>query len=648
MSSSHSCLQMYRPCPVAHRCSRLLALSLLLMLLPSLLHAQRVHAVVEDCLDEVNCQSAQRLVWHEDYTVRLLDDNASALASFAFGCDDTRKLNKFTMTISDASGRIIRKVKKGDLKATEYSPDMVTNGVSYYFSYEPASYPVTVTVSTEVEMTGAIASFPTFQPMTAYQTEVRHARYRLWTPAGMKPRYATQHLDAPVTTTPQPDGRTLTEVEVSILPAIQREPLSQPVRELLPMAWFAPEEFTFYKTRGSNRTWQEFGLWQHSLLEGRDLLPADFQDKLREMTRSCATDRQKVDRIYQFLRQTTRYISIQLGIGGWQPAAAATVWQKGMGDCKALANYTKAMLTAVGIPSVYTIIHTDRRHLHPDFVSMNQFNHVILQVPLPQDTLWLECTNPALPLGFLHDGIAGHDCLLITGDGGRVSRVPAYPEEQNRTVNKADIRLRSDGSADVSLSVSYEAADYTDGFRLPYLDKKKQGEWLARHASLPQARYDNLVWNDTIGDCRQPVFRITADAAGTAYAKKTGTRLFLPLNPFHSGYAAYSQQEQRANDLYVGQGYTVVDSINISLPDGFRVESLPFAPSPQGKSWRETVEMPCGTFTTEVTDHGQQLTAVFTRTVRQGSYDSSLYQQLLQNMTAIARLYQSRAVIIGQ
>ena len=84
----------------------------------------------------------------------------------------------------------------------------------------------------------------------------------------------------------------------------------------------------------------------------------------------------------------------------------------------------RAMLTELGIPSTYTVISTTSRRLLADFASANQNNHVILQVPLPNDTLWIECTNPTLPLGYVHHSIAGHDALLIGPDGGTLYRLP--------------------------------------------------------------------------------------------------------------------------------------------------------------------------------------------------------------------------------
>ena len=109
-----------------------------------------------------------------------------------------------------------------------------------------------------------------------------------------------------------------------------------------------------------------------------------FRNKLHGLTAHCSTDREKVKAIYDYLAKTTRYVSIQLGIGGLQPIAASDVCRTGFGDCKGLSNYTRAMLKEIGIPSTYTVISTTNERLLPDFSSANQMNHVILQVPLPK------------------------------------------------------------------------------------------------------------------------------------------------------------------------------------------------------------------------------------------------------------------------
>ena len=109
------------------------------------------------------------------------------------------------------------------------------------------------------------------------------------------------------------------------------------------------------------------------------------------------------------------------------------------------------MLKVIDIPSTYTVISTTNRELLDDFASANQMNHVILQVPLKGDTLWLECTNPQLPFGYVHNSIAGHQALLITENGGQLTCLPTYCDSLNTQEKNAIVTLEADGGAQIEV-----------------------------------------------------------------------------------------------------------------------------------------------------------------------------------------------------
>ncbi len=73
---------------------------------------------------------------------------------------------------------------------------------------------------------------------------------------------------------------------------------------------------------------------------------------------------------------------------------------------KDLTNYTKALLDLVGVTSYYS--HIDANSDEPvsfenDFASLEQGNHVILNIPNKDKDVWLECTSQTMPFGFLGD-----------------------------------------------------------------------------------------------------------------------------------------------------------------------------------------------------------------------------------------------------
>ena len=69
------------------------------------------------------------------------------------------------------------------------------------------------------------------------------------------------------------------------------------------------------------------------------------------MVKNATTDREKAAILYNYMQNNMRYVSIQLGIGGLRPFPASFVDDKKYGDCKALSNYLKSALDAVGVKS---------------------------------------------------------------------------------------------------------------------------------------------------------------------------------------------------------------------------------------------------------------------------------------------------------
>jgi hypothetical protein len=217
--------------------------------------------------------------------------------------------------------------------------------------------------------------------------------------------------------------------------------------EKVPYVYAAPKSFTYARTTGSQTDWESAGLWLYNLQKDVTAVPAELEAKVKELIAGLDNDRAKIRVLYEYLRQNTRYVSIQLGIGGFRPFPVETVMRSGFGDCKALSVYMQALLAVAGIKSEYLIINTERRNFMKDFYSIGQMNHAMLCVPMQNDTLWVECTNPRLPLGYRHDNIAGHEVVLISESGGRKVRVKDYPDSIVTSVESVVVDLKSDGSA---------------------------------------------------------------------------------------------------------------------------------------------------------------------------------------------------------
>ena len=522
------------------------------------------------------------------FTVRrsvLVNDKAGEQeAVFHEYTDQFRSLSAFKGTV-ERSGAKPLKVKKDDLQMVSIASGLAEDG--FIVGYVPsAAYPYTVTYEYTMTFRKGIASFPSFVPVTSEKVRLEKASYRLTVPAGTAISHYAQKVGE---VRKEETGKTDTyHWEVPVFEGFTEEAMMPSWRTVVPNLSASPVDFTYAGVKGSQGSWEDVGRWCYGLKEGTGDLPDDVAAQVRQMTASAGTDLEKVRILYDFLRDHTRYVSIQLGIGGYKPFPAAQVHKSGFGDCKGLSNYLQAMLEAVGIQADYTLVNTDRARFLKDYSGIGQMNHVMLCVPLPerQDTLWVECTNPSVPLGYRHEDVAGHDVVLVKPEGGVPVRVPAYPDSLSRRIHHIDIDLHEDGSAHIDIRKELYL-DYTEG----WLDFR---EWSSedRLAGLTQGMRiqpqdlkvtgvrDNFRDYDGSRFC--PRMEIDYSLETRQYATTGKDRLFLPATPFNNALTV--QRGTRQNEIVNGSVFTLRDEIHFRLPEGYSLESLP-APVETDSEW---------------------------------------------------------------
>lgn len=506
------------------------------------------------------------------YVVQTTVLNQAAEAKGCFLCylDPTCALKSFSGTLCDAQGRLVRKLKRSELKFTEFSAvSLASDGSVCYMEVHSPVCPYTVRYEYELTLKNGILGFPPFVPVASRGTSLEKGVYTVSVPAGMEFGYKGVHAGEPVKTSA--DGRDVYRWTLERVPALKSEPQAPPALELLPQVFTAPYDFEYAKTRGSMRDWASYGAWQCGLLAGRGVLPEALRQEVRRRTEGLAAPREKVRALYDYLGESTRYVSIQLGIGGQQPMTAEEVYKTKFGDCKALSNYLGAMLAECGIESHYVVIHTDRRRMFSDFASPNQANHAILCVPLGDETLWLECTNPEIPFGYVHQKIAGHDAILFRDGTGERVTLPQYADSVNRMVRRVEIALAGDGSAAGRVTERYEAARYEPLMAFPKKERKKQAEILLGHLAIPLIRVDSIAWRED--KSALPSIEIAYAIASPKYVNITGNRCFLPLTPF-ARISEYRDKE-RLHDICREVGYDDLTVVEIRLPAGMQVEAHP-------------------------------------------------------------------------
>ncbi len=379
--------------------------------------------------------------------IRVLNQEGLSHATIRIYHDELTSIEDFKGEIRDANtGKRIDKVKEKDLTdVSRISNNSVyeDNRLSYY-ELKVGKFPVDFEVEYTTKTEGNFG-FSNWNPVPITNQKVHSSSLKITYPDQLGLRYKQKNIEE----TPKivhMEGKTQLRWEIKDA-LLQEEPddKDEVVIKL------APKHFSMEGYASNMETWTGLGQWINKINEGKSKLPDPVKEKVAELVHGRETEMEKIKAIYQYLQENYRYVSIQLGIGGLMPMSAEEVFDKKYGDCKALSMFMKALLEEAGIPSNYTLVKAggDAEEIEADFPS-NQFNHVILQVPLEKDTVWLECTSKTLPAGFLGSFTMDRNVLVIDQEGGDLKRTPRYNSPDfNRIKIHSQFFLLENGNAKV-------------------------------------------------------------------------------------------------------------------------------------------------------------------------------------------------------
>lgn len=557
--------------------------------------------------------------------VTILNSKGKEAAIFIYVADRFRSLSNFSGKIYDANGKMLRKIKKSELQRSELSQHLASDDLTYFYECPYSSYPFTIEFEYEIHYKKGLPGYPPFVPIEATHQSLEQGVYTLDVPQKVTLRAKTENANFQTKTSEQENRRLYTWT-------LQSYPAKVVRKQDLPFVYALPEEFVYDGYKGRYTSWKELGMWHHLLQENRTTLPEATVNKIRELTSGLSSDRDKIQALYDYLGKQTRYVSIQLGIGGLQPMPAAEVAQTQFGDCKALSNYLQAMLQAIGIPSHYTIISTERKRLYADFPNLFQCNHVILCVPQAKDTLWLECTNPRIPFGYTHHYIAGHDALVVTEEGGKFVCLPHLPDSLQKQSLHARLHYIDGKMMQGEVTYRNENRLYEEKSSLLQKDTKEQYEATLKELGSMQVRLSNLHFAEK----KAPTPSLTCQYQMTGICgRSAGSRLFVPINPFRN-FSSPLSETSPGKPLLIEDGYTYCDTLEVELPQGYTVESMP----------RPIHYLsPFGSFHSEIKAEAGKYTVFQRISLQSGEYAESLRKQLAEFCQTVQSGYSATVIV---
>jgi transglutaminase-like putative cysteine protease len=547
---------------------------------------QNAHAVVRAYDEVVVIKSASQLVRTVHKVVTVLDEAGSDdYGQLVVGYDALKRISYLRGAVYNAQGQLLHQLRPAEVHDQGMgSADgslMTDVRVRYADLRQPAT-PYTVEFDYEIVSENTLF-YPDWQPQHAENLALEGATLQVTTPLALPLRFEEQLLPAGAASAPVvAAAQTTYRWQLPAAPAVEEEPLAPPLEEQLPAVHLAPATFVVQGHAGSLASWQSLGQWVYQLGQGRDALPPALTARMAQLLVTAPDPRERARKVYEFLQGSTRYVSVQLGLGGWQTAPAASVASGGYGDCKALSNYTCALLKAAGLPAYVALVGAgaDQPDVRTSFPS-SQFNHAILCLPLAAhgtvaaDTVWLECTSQTEAFGYMGTFTGNRHALLLTPEGGRLVATPRYGAQANSQLRRTDLWLDATGGAKATVRTRRLGLAQDRYAQLLHdADPDEQKKYVSNRLRLSHFTITSLrlapAPTKTLPGVVETMGLELASVGTTA-----GRRILLAPNLLGRLGALPAQVGPRQTPLALPAPGLYQDTVRLHVPTGFRVENLP-------------------------------------------------------------------------
>ena len=570
----------------------------------------------------------------EHFAITILSDRGDYFAGFISYYDKFSSINKIECTIYDSSGNKIRKLKKSDIRdysAYDSFSLFSDNRLKQFKALNP-TYPYTIEIYVETNYNGFVG-IPTWYPLQGYKQGVKETSLTIQYPKEFPIIFKENNIGGISKTEYIEDNFQCIKWSQKGIKAIEYEKLSPPFFDQVATVWFSPVEFDYDNYSGSFNDWETLGSWVYSLLDKNYQLTDQTKNTLNSLKAKYTDSKELAKQVYKFMQSRTRYVGIQLGIGGFKPFSPEVVDKIGYGDCKALSYYTKSLLDYVGIQSIYTVIGVNKQKIvFQDFANINQSNHVILCVPFEKDSVWLECTSQTAPFDHLFDGTTGRWALLITAEGGKLVKTPVSKE--NKKENIITVKMSGNNEFDCELEMNETGSFYDEDFQLLQLSGKELNEHLINESGISDIslRSVQVSQKEEI-----PILTVKENFSTKSFTSKAGNRLFVEISPFTSISKFKEQKVPRRTPVYIEDNSIYSDEIIFSLPEGYSVEHLPEMKSDSSEF---------GSYTTNISVEDDNVKYQQKLLLNKGTYSKEKYHDFIQFINSLAEVNRGKIILI--
>ena len=520
-----------------------------------------------------------KLVKELSILIQINDKESSWISDVMIPHNANEKLKIIDAVITDLNGNIIRELKKKEITTRSD----ISRGSFYEDSYMTEfklkweEYPFRIRYKYRI-IKNKFLYVSKWTPLLYPYVPVEKASLNIQLPHNYKVNI--EYSDGFIFEADTINNKTVFNWKAENVWEVGRQTYSPPPAELLPKVTVVPIEFNYGK-KGSFESWRSYGQWHYSLNKNLDRLPESEIYIIDSLLGNVKEDREKINILYRYLQNNTRYLNVAMGIGGLKPFPASYVCKKRYGDCKALTNYMKALLNHINIDAFYTLIYSGKDPVKiQQSLPSQQFNHVILCVPLDGDTIWLENTSSSSPGNYLGTFTQNRYGLLVKDTASTLVKTPSlkYSDVLEKSSYILDFDLAGDGS--VSISNMFKGEKFDNLIHLFHEGTSDEQKSEIKKL-LPLTNFEIQKWNIYQKDKEDLCLKMNIELSIQNQIKKIGKSFLIPTIPI--GIPEFENTESRIYPVRINYpinrefnfeyNFPITDLFDIKLPQNIDISS---------------------------------------------------------------------------
>lgn len=509
---------------------------------------------------------------YRKYTILVLNESGFNSIDLSENYDKSNKIKKINVIVYNSSGGKIKFFNKSDFNDRSLFDDSTIFSDSRVLSldYKPLSFPLIIEYECETESVNT-AFLNAWSPISNLHETILESKLEIIKNETYPLKFKVQKIDEYNIEKTETSKNIVYSVK-NIL-AIKPEAYADYSKEF-PMVKMFLEKASLEGYELNMKSWKEFGkMYYDYFIKNNSTISEKTKVKLDNIISINDTKLDKIKKIYKYVQDNTRYVSVQVGIGGWKPMEVSDVEKYGYGDCKALSNFTRSLLKAYDIESYYTVIYGGEKKSFDEEIIAKQSNHVIVSVPYNDDYIFLECTSQTNPFGYLGDFTSNRNALIIKPDGAEVVNTTYYKKEQNTQETQSKVTILQNGSVKGNTKIISKGIQYNNVSGLENFNTKEKLEYYKNHFShLNNLSISELKFSN---DKETFSFEEQFNFETQNYYENTLNLIVFPLNVFNRFINVPYKYRNKKFSFEIDYGFIDSDQIEIIVPNNYVVKQLP-------------------------------------------------------------------------